>query len=121
MESQLIQSVLKLTGIKCKYCYLLFRYFILSFTSLNIYSFLYTYTFYIEIFRDTFRHAMLALYLPDFCQYMSNFLLVIANYLFEVFITLFKDSKDDNLLTVIVIKKAFHQKIQYHGIFLDNW
>ena len=67
------------------------------------------------------RHATLPKYLPDFCHYMSHFLLVIANYLFPFFITLFKDSKDDNLLTVIVIKKAFHQKIQYHGIFLDNW
>jgi hypothetical protein len=29
-------------------------------------------------------------YLPDFCHYMSHFLLVIANYLFVFFITLFK-------------------------------
>ena len=57
-----------------------------------------------------FRRAMLAQHLPDFCQYMSHFLLVIANYLFEFFITLFKDCKYDNLLTVMVIKKLFTKK-----------
>ena len=57
------------------------------------------------------RLATLPNYLPDFCHYMSHFLLVIANYLFPFFIRLCKDTKDDNLLTVIVIKKAFHQKI----------
>ena len=57
-----------------------------------------------------FRLAMLAQHLPDFCQYMSHFLLVIANYLFEFFITLFKDCKYDNLLTVMVTKKLFTKK-----------
>ena len=34
------------------------------------------------------RQATLSKYLPDFCDYMSHFLLVIANYLFAFFITL---------------------------------
>ena len=43
----------------------------------------------IEHFKKT-RPATLPKYLPDFCHYMSHFLLVIANYLFAFFITLFK-------------------------------
>ena len=60
-ESPLLQSVLIEMGKKCKYVMLFIIFFIISYTSLNIYSFnaefcTLKYTFYHEIFRDTLEY-----------------------------------------------------------------